>query len=76
MFHHHEKKEQVQNVEQSAKEGEQQHAQPAPQPAPEQHHESHHYGKQIGGGIAKAAQFGFGATLGADAANSIVHAFK
>lgn len=35
-------------------------------------HESHHYVRMYGGRVLQAAVFGFGATLGADAANALV----
>lgn len=35
-------------------------------------HESHHYVRMYGGQVVNAAMWGFGATLGADAANSMV----
>ena len=35
-------------------------------------HESHHYMRQYGGQVARAAMWGFGATMGADAANALV----
>nr|POE47682.1 hypothetical protein CFP56_01013 [Quercus suber] len=35
-------------------------------------HESHHYVRMYGGQALNAAMWGFGATLGADAANAMV----
>lgn len=35
-------------------------------------HESHHYVRMYGGQVLNAAMWGFGATLGADAANAAV----
>lgn len=35
-------------------------------------HESHHYLRMYGGQVLNAALMGFGATLGADAANAMV----
>nr|POE67159.1 hypothetical protein CFP56_79405 [Quercus suber] len=35
-------------------------------------HESHHYVRMYGGQALHAAMWGFGATLGADAANALV----
>ncbi len=35
-------------------------------------HECHHYMRTYGGQVANAMMFGFGATLGADAANGLV----
>ena len=37
-----------------------------------QKHESHHYVRMYGGRVLEAAAWGFGATLGADAANAAV----
>nr|OQO20416.1 hypothetical protein B0A51_11157 [Rachicladosporium sp. CCFEE 5018] len=37
-----------------------------------QKHECHHYLRMYGGQVATAAMYGFGATLGADAANAAV----
>jgi len=37
-----------------------------------QKHESHHYLRMYGGQAVQAAMWGFGATLGADAANAAV----
>ena len=39
-------------------------------------HESHHYVRMYGGQVASAMMFGFGATLGADAANAAVGDMK
>jgi len=39
-------------------------------------HECHHYMRTYGGKVANAAMFGFGATLGADAANGMVGEVK
>ena len=39
-------------------------------------HESHHYLRMYGGQVANAAMWGFGATLGADAANAAVGDMK
>lgn len=39
-------------------------------------HESHHYLRMYGGQVVQAAMFGFGATLGADAANAAVGDMK
>ncbi|KAL1306866.1 hypothetical protein AAFC00_005516 [Neodothiora populina] len=39
-------------------------------------HECHHYMRTYGGKVANAAMFGFGATLGADAANAVVGDMK
>lgn len=39
-------------------------------------HESHHYMRTYGGKVVNAALFGFGATLGADAANGAVGEMK
>lgn len=39
-------------------------------------HECHHYMRTYGGKVAQAAMFGFGATLGADAANGLVGDMK
>ena len=39
-------------------------------------HECHHYMRTYGGKVANAAMFGFGATLGADAANAAVGEMK
>jgi hypothetical protein len=37
-----------------------------------QKHQCHHYLRMYGGQVATAAMYGFGATLGADAANAAV----
>lgn len=39
-------------------------------------HESHHYVRMYGGQVANAMMWGFGATLGADAANAAVGDMK
>lgn len=39
-------------------------------------HECHHYVRMYGGQVVKAAAFGFGATIGADAANAAVGEMK
>jgi len=39
-------------------------------------HESHHYGRMYGGQVMNAMMWGFGATLGADAANAAVGDMK
>lgn len=41
-----------------------------------QKHQCHHYMRTYGGKVANAAMFGFGATLGADAANAAVGEMK
>lgn len=41
-----------------------------------QKHQSHHYLRMYGGQVVQAAMFGFGATLGADAANAAVGDMK
>ncbi|TKA75121.1 hypothetical protein B0A55_05012 [Friedmanniomyces simplex] len=39
-------------------------------------HECHHYVRMYGGQVVNAAMMGFGATLGADAANAMVGDMK
>ncbi|QIX01740.1 hypothetical protein AMS68_007257 [Peltaster fructicola] len=41
-----------------------------------QKHEKHHYLRMYGGQVVNAAMWGFGATLGADAANAAVGEMK
>ncbi|CAD6577275.1 MAG: hypothetical protein CYPHOPRED_000208 [Cyphobasidiales sp. Tagirdzhanova-0007] len=49
----------------------QQQQQPAPQAPPQEHHVSNFLKGPTGARLVQAAEWGFGATLGADAANAV-----